>query len=176
MPSILQLDLQQILSQAISFLLLWWAMKRFAWRPILGALDARRARIEDDLRAAAQAKADMARLEQELAQRLAAIDEEARGKLQEAIREGKQVAIEIQEEARAQAHAVLAKAQETIAMELAKAKVTLRDELADLTVKALERILKDKLDLKADHKLVGAILDELGTSPSTERVFSSPTP
>ena len=172
----LSLDLQQILSQAISFLLLWWAMKRFAWRPILGALDARRARIEEDLRAAAQAKADMARLEQELAQRLAAIGEEARGKLQEAIREGKQVAIEIQEEARAQAHAALAKSQETIAMELAKAKVTLRDELADLTVKALERILKDKLDLKADHKLVGAILDELGKSPSTERVFSSPTP
>ena len=173
MPSILQLDLQQILSQAVSFLLLWWVLKRFAWRPILGALDARRARIEEDLRAAAQAKADMARLQQELAQRLAAIGEEARGKLQEAIREGKQVAIEIQEEARAQAHAVLAKSQETIAMELAKAKVTLRDELVDLTVEALERILKDKLDLKADHKLVGAILDELGKPPSAERVFSS---
>ena len=172
----LQLDLQQILSQALSFLLLWWALKRFAWRPILGALDARRARIEEDLRAAAQAKANMARLEQELIQRLAAIDEEARGKLQEAIREGKRVAIEIQEEARAQAHAALAKSQETIAMELAKAKVTLRDEMVDLTVDAVGRLLQDKLDLKADHKLVGAILDELGTSPSSERVFSSPTP
>lgn len=171
MPPILQLDLQQIVSQAISFLLLWWVLKRFAWRPILGALDARRAHIEADLRAAEQAKADMARLQQELTQRLAAIDDEARAKLQETIREGKRVAIEIQEEARAQAHAVLAKSQETIAMELAKAKVTLRDELADLTVQAVEQLLKNKLDLKADHKLVGSILDELGREPSSGRVF-----
>ncbi len=50
MPPILQLDLEQIVSQSISFLLLWWLLRRFAWRPLLALLDHRRAHIEEELR------------------------------------------------------------------------------------------------------------------------------
>ena len=169
MPSILQLDLQQIISQALSFLLLLWVLKRFAWRPLLGVLDARRARIEEQLREAARRQEDAARLQQELVRRLAAIDEEARTKIQQAIQEGRRMAAEVQEDARAQAQQVLAKSKETIELELAKAKVTLRDELADMTVEAVEKLLKGTLDVKTDQQLITAILDELGESSARER-------
>ena len=156
-----QLDAQQILSQAISFLILLWLLRRFAWRPLLGILDQRRQRIEEDLRQAAQAKADLARLQEDYAQRLSKIDEEARSNIQQAILEGKRIALEIQEEARAQGYAILTKSKATIELELAKARVTLRDQVAAMTVGAVEKVLRQKLDAKTDRHLIEAVLDEL---------------
>lgn len=160
----LPLDLQQIVSQAFAFLLLLWVLRRFAWRPLLGVLDARRARIDEQLREAARRQEEAERLQRDLATRLATIDEEARKKIQQAIQEGRRMAAEIQEEARAQAQEVLAKSKETIELELAKAKVTLRDDLADLTAEAVQRLLRQTLDEKTDHRLIAAILEELDSS------------
>ena len=161
MPAILQLDLQQILSQAFAFIVLWLVLKRFAWGPLLSALDARRARIEEDLRKAASAQEEMTRLQQELSQRLAKIEDEARTKIQQAITDGKRLATEIQEEARMQSAALVAKAKDTVELEIAKARVTLRDQVAQMTTDAVERILRQKLTDATDQRLVDGVLDEL---------------
>jgi len=163
----LQLDLQQIISQALSFLILLWVLKRFAWRPLLGILDARRKHIAEEIQKAAHQKTELAQLQQEYTQRLAKIEEEARLKIQQAILEGKRIGMEVQEQARAQAQAILTKSKETVELELAKAKVTLRDQVAAMTVEAVEKILQQKLDAKTDHHLVESVLAELeekGTS------------
>ena len=157
----LQLDLQQVLSQALSFLILLWVLRRFAWKPLLGVLDARRRTIEDELRHAAQGRQDLERLKMEYSERVAKIDEEARAKIQQDILEGKRISLEVQEQARAQGQAILMKSKETVELELAKAKVTLRDELASMTLEAVERILQQKLDAKADRQLIDAALDDL---------------
>ncbi|HLD78117.1 MAG TPA: ATP synthase F0 subunit B, partial [archaeon] len=104
---------------------------------------------------------DVARLQAEYQGRLAQIEDEARQKLQQAILEGKRIALEIQEQARNQAHAVVSKSKETIELEVAKARITLRDQVADLTIEAVERILQRKLDPKSDRVLVETVLEEL---------------
>lgn len=161
MPSFLQPDLAQILSQTASFFLLLWILRRVAWKPLLGILDARRLLIERELSDAAQAKAELARLHAEYSKRLTAIDEEARVKLQQAILEGKRIGIEVQEQARAQAQQILAKSKETVELELAKARTILRDQVAAMTIGAVEKVLQQKLDARADAALVNAALDEL---------------
>ena len=153
--------LAELVVQTVGFVLLFLFLKRFAWRPILKALDDRRARIERELSEIAAQKQEMARLQAEYAKRLNEIQDEARTKIQQAILEGKRIALEVQDQARAQARAILTKSQETVEIELAKAKVTLRDQLAALTMGAVERILQQKLDAKADQRLVEAALDEL---------------
>ena len=60
-----------------------------------------------------------------------------------------------------QASTILTKSKETVELELAKAKVTLRDEVATMTVEAVERILRQKLDAAADRRLVETVLGEL---------------
>ncbi|MBI4003415.1 MAG: F0F1 ATP synthase subunit B [Candidatus Omnitrophica bacterium] len=157
----LELDLQQVVSQAISFIVLLWLLRRFAWRPLLTILDERRRHIETTLQDVASKKTELEQLQAAYAQRLAKIDDEARVKIQQAVLEGKRIAIEVQEEARAQAQVILAKSKETVELELAKAKVTLRDQVADMTVEAVERVLQQKLDAKTDRALVERALDEL---------------
>ena len=156
-----QLELQQIISQSVSFIILVFVLRRFAWRPLLAMLDQRRAHIEDGLRQVAQSKAEMTRLQAEYTQRLARIDEEARAKIQQAVLEGKRVAMEIQEQARAQTRAIIDKSREAIELELAKAKVTLRDQMVAMTMDAAERILRQKLDAKSDRQLIEQVLAEL---------------
>ena len=157
--------LAQILTTALGFFLLVLVLRKLFWANILQLLDARRARIEQDLQQAAASRAEMAQLQQEYAQRLEKINEEARAKIQDAVQEGRRIASEIQEDARAQAQGILAKSKETIELELAKAKVTLRDELADMTIEAVSDVLRQKLNPETDKALVSSILDELGESP-----------
>ena len=157
--------LQELSVQAVGFLVLFAVLKRVAWRPLLSLLDERRQRIEDGFKQLAVAKEDAARLQADYGERVAKIEDEARVKIQQAVLEGKRIAMEIQEQARAQGAAVLHKSKEAIALELAKAKVTLRDQLAAMTTGALERILREKLDAERDTRLVEQVLEELEGRP-----------
>ncbi len=164
MPPILQLDIQQIIAQSLGFLILLGVLKRCAWKPLLAMLDSRRARIDEAFRHIEQGKAELVKTQLELQMRLTKIEEEARAKIQEAIKDGRRIASEIQDEARAQAQQVIAKSKETVELELAKAKVTLRNDLADMTIEAVEDLLKRKLNGDVDRALVNSILEELGES------------
>lgn len=153
--------LAQITTNVLGFFLLVLFLRKTFWGSVLKLLDERRKRIEDGLQQIGQSKQRLEHLQAQYSQKLATIHEEARAKIQESILEGKRIALEIQEEARAQGHAILNKAKETVELELAKAKVTLRDEVAGMTMEALERILRQKLDPKTDRALVDAVLSEL---------------
>ena len=83
----LALDIQQVISQALCFILLWVILKRVAWGPLLEVIDSRKETIEQDLKQAEATRQGMEKLKVELNQRLAEIDAEARGKIQESINE-----------------------------------------------------------------------------------------
>lgn len=151
----------QILTTAAGFFLLVFFLRRFFWNTVLQMLDERRARIEEGYRQIEQGKREMAQLQADITKRLAAIDDEARSKLQQAILEGKRIGIEVQEQARAQAQQILTKSKDTVELELAKARTILRDQVAQMTIEAVEKVLAQKLDAKTDAALVNAALDEL---------------
>ena len=153
--------LAQIATNVLGFFLLVVILRKMFWGTILKLLDQRRAHIEEELRQVAQSKAELSRLQTDYRQRLAQIEDEARTKIQESILDGKRIAVEIQEQARQHGYALINKSKETIELELAKAKVTLRDQVAEMTMEALERILRHKLDAKTDRRLVETVLDEL---------------
>ena len=153
--------LAQIATTILGFFLLVVVLRKLFWQTILKLLDERRQRIEDGFKNLEHAKQDVARLQLDYQQRLAKIEEEARSKIQQSILEGKRVSMEIQEQARAQGAALLTKSKETIELELAKAKVTLRDQIASMTMEAVEKVLRRKLDEKTDRQLVDTVLTEL---------------
>jgi F-type H+-transporting ATPase subunit b len=153
--------LAQIATTVLGFFLLVVVLRKFFWPTILLALDERRQHIEDGFKNLARSRQELERIQAEYAQRLAQIEGEARSKIQQAILEGKRIAVEIQEQARAQGSAIINKSKETVELELAKAKVMLRDQVAEMTIEAVERMLRQKLDAKTDRRLVDTVLDEL---------------
>jgi len=157
----MSLSVQEILTQALGFLLLVWVLKRVFWKPVLAALETRRFKIEEAFRQIKNQKKEMELLQKDYESRLEKIEEKAREKLQSAIDEGRNIAREIQEKAREEAKEVLVQSKENLALEIAKARVELRREIANLTLLATEKLLREKMTDDKHREKIFEMIEEL---------------
>jgi F-type H+-transporting ATPase subunit b len=156
------IDIKQVLTQIVGFLIFLFLIRRFAWGPVLEMLEARRAKIAGDLADAEQRKREAAELKARLEQELRGIDQQARQRIQEAVTEGQRIASEIRADAQAQARARLDRAEAEIEGERAKAQKSLHEDMARLAVGGAERILRKKLDEGEQRRLIGEFIAEAG--------------
>ena len=158
----MNLEIQQILTQALGFLILLFILKKIAWKPLLSLLDERREKISSEFQTIERTKSELSRLEQDYKARLADIDAQARQRIQEAISEGQRISVEIQEKAREESKNILNKAKENIELEVAKARVELRNQVATLAIKAAEKLIKVELTEERHKRLVTEFIDAAG--------------
>jgi F-type H+-transporting ATPase subunit b len=151
----------EIVTNILGFLLLFFGLKRFAWGPILGLLDARREKIAKDFAAADEAKQRAEAIRTDYESKLREIDAMSRKKIEEAMREAGHVAAEMKEKARDESNAILAKAQAEIERERAKARVALRDDMVQMVLKGVEKVLHERLTPGKQEELVSRFIDEL---------------
>jgi len=154
----------------VTFLILLGLLKKFAWGPILGAMNAREDGIKNDL--------DNARKEREEAQRLLedhrGLLNQARKERAEAVEAGRRDAerlkTEILEEARKQREQLLKQAEVQIDAGLRQARAALKGEAADLAIQAAGKLMGRNLDDATQRRLVEdylADLERLGSSSET---------
>ena len=157
----MSLSLQEILTQALGFLLLVWFLKRIFWKPVLAMLETRRSGIEKAFRQIEDSKKEIEGLRLDYESRIARIEEEARAKLQGAIDEGRRIAREIQEKAREEAGEALLRSKENLGLEIAKARVELRREIAQLTLLTTEKLLREKMTGEKHQEKILELIEEL---------------
>ena len=156
----MELEIALVLSQILAFLALLWIMKKFAWKPFLNTLEARRKRIEDEFKEIERQKHQLNELSATYTAQLAAIDEQIKQKLREASDKGEQIAQKIQDEAQNQARAILEKTREEISQELKNVQAQLKEKVVNLVVEATEKMLGEKLDPSKDKQRVEQLLAE----------------
>lgn len=148
----------------VIFLILVFILGRYAWRPILGTLEARERRIQEILDAAVRDREEAERILEEHRRELAASRQQA----QQIVAEGRQAAERVQAElletARRQQEEILTRAQQEIAREREQAILALRREAVDLSLAAASKLLEKKLDAAEDRRLVEQYLTELSAS------------
>ena len=158
------IDIRQVLTQIIGFLLMLWILRRYAWAPVLKLLEDRRNKIAGEFQDADRRKADADRLKAQYEQELRGIEAQARQRLQEAVAEGQRVAAEIKAQAQQDAHARVTRADDEIAREREKAKELLKEQIIRLSMRTAEKILRQRLDEATQRKLVGEFIDEVGAA------------
>jgi F-type H+-transporting ATPase subunit b len=141
------IDIRLVGTQILGFLLMLWALRKWAWGPLVGMLEKRREKIEGDFREADRVKAEAEALKVSYEQKLRGADTEARSRIQSAVEEGQRVAAEIKSQAQTEATQRLARAEDEVAREREKAKEQLKDQ---------------KLDDPAQRKLASEFVDEVG--------------
>ena len=156
------IDIKQVLTQIVGFLIFLFLIRKFAWGPVLQTLEDRKAKIAGDLADAERRKQEAAELRARLEQELRGIDQQARVKIAEAVAEGEKLASEIKVDAQAQARARLERAEAEIAGERAKAQKALLEDMARLAVGGAEKILRKKLDEGEQRRLIGEFIAEAG--------------
>jgi F-type H+-transporting ATPase subunit b len=155
----MELQWQQLLTHAIGFLITVWILKRFAWGPLIALLEERRNRIANEFKTIEEEKAKVDQLAAEYQGKLKEIDAERRAKLVEAVNEGKKIAEEIRLAARQEAREMAAKAKVDLEREVAKAKVQLKNDMVAMTIDAVERIIKERLDDRKHRELIGRFIE-----------------
>ncbi len=161
MENLLKPDYGVLLLTVCNFLLLVFLLKKFAWGPIIGALEKREAQIENDKQTAADARKSAEELKKELDERLAQISSEATQKMAAAVKAGETQKEQLLAQAKEQAERLLMQATQQIEAEKNKALSDVRSEIASISLLAASRVVEQ--DLKADNadKIVAQVLEEV---------------
>lgn len=147
----------------LTFILLAILLGRFAWKPLLGALDEREKSIQSSID---EARTDREEAEGLLREQRELLDQ-ARRERAEAVAEGQRDAerlkSEILDEARGQRERLLEQTESQVQASLRQAQAELRGVAADLAVRAAGKLLAANLDDAAQRKLVEEYLTDLET-------------
>src|SRR3990167_4990287 len=154
----LGLNAKLFIAQLINFSIILFILWRWVWKPLGGAMESRRKKIEESVAKAAniEKQAQEAQTTRELKLREAAVEAEAI--LQRNLDAGEKMKMEIVSTANNEAKKILAKAKQTIEAEKQHMLSEIKIEVADLVVMTTEKILRVKLDEKNDKKIVEEIL------------------
>ncbi len=155
------LSANEIIAQVIGFLILLVLLKVFAWKRILGILDKRKEYIAAELKGIEDSKAAIEKIKLEYEARLGSIEEATKERFSEALNESKIILEDARKSGHLQAQEIIDNAKQSVKYELAKAKDELKDEIIDLTLKATENIIKEKLTAEGDRNLVKDFLEGL---------------
>ena len=148
--------------QLVGFLVLLFILGKFAWRPILGALNERESSIEEALAAAEKAKAEMAQLKSENEQLLAEARKERETMLKEATAAANKIREEAREEASKESTRIVEDARASIETQKQAALAEVKQQVADLSLTIAERILREKLDDSEKQKsYVATLINDL---------------
>lgn len=135
----------------VTFAVLLGILWKFAWNPILGALEAREQAIQRTIDDAERLQAQAEAVLEEHKARLAEARAEGNRILDEARQAGERMKSEIMEKARADAGQVIERAQRQLELETEKALQTVRLRAADMALEAAGKVLERSLT-DADHR------------------------
>ena len=154
-------DIGLLFWMLVSFSIVLFLLKKFAWKPILNSLKEREQSIAEALNSAKRAKEEMATLKSENEKLLAQARLERDAILKEARDAKDSIIIEARSRATTEADRLLQIARQGIQSEKMAAISDLKNQVATLSVEIAEKILKSELDsAEKQRKLVSDYLKE----------------
>jgi F-type H+-transporting ATPase subunit b len=145
----------------ITFLVLLGLLAKFAWRPLLQALDSRQEAIRKSLDDAVQAKQELERLQQESAQIIRRARIEADGIIGRSREDAERLREEMKQRARTEADALVKNAERQISLETARALQQIRTEAVDLSVMIASKIIQRNLSKEDNERLIDEALRQV---------------
>jgi F-type H+-transporting ATPase subunit b len=148
--------------QTLLFVGLLLLLAKYAWKPILSAVEERENTIKDSLEAAEKAKADMEAVQADNKRILKEARAERDALLAEAKKTSTQIVNDAKEAALAEADKIAAAAQEAIQQEKNAAINDLKAQVAELSVDIAQKVLQGELsDQKKQEQLVEKLVNDI---------------
>ena len=148
-----------LIAQIVNFIILLWVLAKFAYKPLLKAMDDRRAKIVKDMDQADHARKDAEALKEQYAEQLQSARKEANDIVSRANTMAQQLHDEVLANAQKERAELLASGRQTVEMEKRKALLEVREQIIALSTEIAGRVLQAKLDSAEDQALVAKITD-----------------
>jgi F-type H+-transporting ATPase subunit b len=149
--------------QGVVFFLVAWAVMKFFWPWLMGAIEERQKKIADGLAAASKSEHDLAEAEtrskeiiREARDRAAQIVDLAGKRSNEIVDEAKGTAL-------SEAHLLVSQARDEVARERERAREGLRQEIGKLAVEGASRLLEREIDPRTHADLLNKLAAEIAS-------------
>ena len=145
----------------VTFLVLLTLLAKFAWTPLLEALDTRQNAIRKSLDDAQQATRDLERLNVESAKIIQQARVDAEAIVSQSRTDGDRVREEIRAKARTAADHIVKNAERQIQLETGRALEQIRREAVDLSVLIASKIIQRNLSKEDNERLIDEALKQV---------------
>src|SRR6266571_3124672 len=160
---LVQVDPGLFIWTIVTFLVLLTLLAKFAWTPLLQALESRQALIRKSLDDAQQATKELERLNLEAAQIVNRARAEAEAIVSQSRSDGDRLREEIKQKARAEADHIVKNAERQIQLETSRALEQIRREAVDLSVMIASKIIQRNLSKEDNERLIDEALRQVET-------------
>jgi len=147
----------------VTFLVLLTLLAKFAWTPLLQALEGRQESIRKSLDDARQAKQELERLQQESAEIIRQGRIEAEAIITRSRGDAERLREEMKQKARTEADGIVKNAERQIQLETSRALQQIRREAVDLSVMIASKLIQRNLTKEDNEKLIEDALQQVET-------------
>jgi len=159
---LIQPDLGTVIWMLVVFGIVFYILAKFAWKPILGALQQRDQSIERALRSAENARKDIEKIKADNEKIIAKGREERDQMMMEARDIKDKLIAEAKNQANEEAEKLIRSAKQAIENEKATVLTDIRKQVAAFSLEIAEKIIRQKLsDDKEQQKLIDELVKEL---------------
>jgi F-type H+-transporting ATPase subunit b len=155
-----------LIMQCLNFGILLLVLYGWLWEPMLAALDKRRARIRQQLDAAAGSIDEAEKLRKRRNEELSELRRERADIIEQAKTLGEQEREEIVERARREAERLMQQTQERLAEEARRARMALREEIAEIAVSVATEALKRQITPEDHDRLISDVTEAMAFEPA----------
>ena len=154
-----------LLIQIFNFLIAVWVIKRFAYKPIMKAIDDRQKQIKDSMENAEKARLEIETMRNDYQKQLNDARKDAGDIVEKARKSAEETRNEIMAKSKEDASRIIRQAQEEISREKDLALVEIKDQVAELSVLVAGKIIGRTLDAQAQADLIDDSIKEVGNMP-----------
>ena len=146
----------------LAFIIVFFILKKYAWKPILNSLNQREKGIADSLATAERVRAEMAELKSENEELLAQAREERAVMLKEARDIKERIVNDAKEQAKTEASKIMAETQQAIEQQKMAAMTDVKNQIGKMVIEVAEKILRKELgDKEAQEAHIKDLVDEV---------------
>ncbi len=145
----------------ITFVLLLLILKKFAWKPILTALDQRETAIKDSLDRAEKANEDAQKILSENQASLEKAEEESKKIISQSRIYAEKLKEQILQDSKAEAKKIIDEASAEIERKKDSAFDELKTQVSEIAIRAAEIILKENLNKETQIKVLNNYIDQI---------------
>ncbi|WP_462280430.1 F0F1 ATP synthase subunit B [Salinivirga cyanobacteriivorans] len=138
----------------IAFLIVWFILRKFAWKPILKMLEERNHYINEAMHSADKAREEMKEMEARNNELVKEAKLERENLLREARDTQDKIISEARESAKKEASQMIEKARKEISAERESAFAEMKNEIVNYSVEIAEKVLRKEFDNKNTQKEV----------------------
>jgi F-type H+-transporting ATPase subunit b len=148
----------------LTFLILVGLLAKFAWRPLLAALDERQSSIRKALDDARKAKQELEAIHAESAKLLAQARSEAAEIVSRSRSDADRFREEMKDKARTEATGLIRNAERQIELETTRALQQIRQEAVDISIGIASKLLQRNVSKEDNERLIEETFKQLETS------------